>query len=157
VHVGLRFGSSFLIPSSHWPRAARPSAPNPRTPEFIAQELVHLVASQLGNPGAFFREGLAVVLGDRGRFQGRSVDGLAKPWTRRASLVALIAAFDAQQPGDGYAIAGSFMKWLVERNGLPKVAEFFRASQGKRTASGAFQSVFYLSLADAGAQWADQI
>lgn len=85
------------------------------------------------------------------------MDGLAKPWTRRASLVALIAAFDAQQPGEGYAIAGSFMKRLVERHGLPKVAEFFRASQGKRAASDAFQSVFALSLAEAGAQWADQI
>jgi len=48
------------------------------------------------------------------------------------------------------------MKWLVERNGLSKVTEFFRASQGQG-ASDAFQSVFALSLAEAGAQWADQI
>jgi len=126
------------------------------TKESRDHELVHLVAFQLGNPGAFFQEGLAVVLGDRGRFQGRAVDGLAKPWARRSSLVALIGAFDAQQPGEGYAIAGSFMKFMVERHGLPKMAEFFRASQGQG-ASDAFQSVFALSLAEAGAQWARQI
>lgn len=119
-------------------------------------ELVHLVAFQLGNPGAFFQEGLAVVLGDRGRFQGRSVDALAKPFARQSSLVSLIATFDAQQPGQGYAIAGSFMKFLVETQGLAKVAEFFRATQAQG-ASDAFQSVFALSLAEAGAQWAAQV
>jgi hypothetical protein len=126
------------------------------TKESRDHELVHLVAFQLGSPGAFFQEGLAVVLGDRGRYQGRSVDGIAKPWARRASLPALIAAFDAEQPGQGYAIAGSFMKWLVERHSLPKVTEFFRASQGQSPAN-AFHSVFGLSLAEAGAQWARQV
>jgi hypothetical protein len=48
------------------------------------------------------------------------------------------------------------MKFLVERHGLAKVAEFFRASQGQ-AASAAFQSVFALSLAEAGAQWAAKI
>lgn len=96
------------------------------------------------------------MLGDRGRFQGRSVDGLAKSQARRVSLVNLVATFDAQQPGEGYAIAGSFMKFMVETHGLPKVAEFFRASKGQRT-SDAFQSVFALSLAEAGAQWAEQV
>lgn len=119
-------------------------------------ELVHLVAFQLGNPGAFFQEGLAVALGDRGRFLGRSVDQLAKAAAKRASLTALIAGFDSRQPGVGYAVAGSFMKWLVGQYGLPKVADFFRASKSQDPAS-AFQSVFAQSLAGAGAQWASQV
>jgi len=119
-------------------------------------ELVHLVAYQLGNPGPFFQEGLAVVLGDRGRVSGRAVDGLAKPWARRASLARLIASFDAEQPAQGYAIAGSFVKWLVGRYGLPKVAEFFRTSRGQDPGS-AFGSVFAISLAEAGEQWTRQL
>ena len=126
------------------------------TKESRDHELVHLVAFQLGNPGPFFQEGLAVVLGDRGRVFGRSVDGLAKPWARRASLARLIASFNAEQPAQGYAIAGSFMKWLVGRYGLPKVAEFFRSSKDQDPAS-AFGTVFAISLAEAGEQWTRQL
>jgi len=40
----------------------------------LDHELVHLVAAELGDPGSFFQEGLAVALGDRGRLGGRKAD-----------------------------------------------------------------------------------
>ncbi len=51
-------------------------------------EIVHILSHQLGRPSAFFVEGLAVELGDRGRLYGQSVDSLARQFaqgpTRRA-------------------------------------------------------------------------
>jgi hypothetical protein len=114
------------------------------------------VAYQLGDPGPFFHEGLAVVLGNDGRYRGRAVDGVAKAAVRLAALPDLIRAFDPDNPGDGYAVAGSFMKWLVARYGLEKVAEFFRAAKGGQ-AGAAFQSVFARPLADAGAEWSGRL
>jgi hypothetical protein len=119
-------------------------------------ELVHLVAYQLGDPGPFFQEGLAVVLGDRGRYLGRPVDDVARPSARRAPLLALIHAFDSDQPGQGYAIAGSFMKWLVGRFGLARVTGFFRAARSQEPAN-AFDSVFGVSLEEAGTEWSRQL
>jgi hypothetical protein len=40
----------------------------------LNHEMVHLVAAQLGDPGTFFQEGLAVALGDRGRLGGRKAE-----------------------------------------------------------------------------------
>src|SRR5688572_7624369 len=44
------------------------------TKGFHAHEIVHLVAGEMGNPGAFFNEGLAVALGNDGRWNGADVD-----------------------------------------------------------------------------------
>lgn len=115
-------------------------------------EIVHLVAAALGTPGAFFQEGLAVALGDRGRWQGHSVDSTAKAWSRVAKLTALIARFDPSEPGAGYAVAGSFVGWLVKSKGADRVAEFFRECSGHNT-SDAFAKTFGLSLDEAGALW----
>lgn len=122
-------------------------------------ELVHAVASQLGNPGAFFHEGLAVVLGNKGRWQGRKVDEQARRTASGASFRSLLAAFEPSRDGlrfadaDSYAVAGSFMAHLEKRHGIAKVAAFFRACPNPQRVEAAFVQTFGLSLDEAGATW----
>src|SRR5688572_22971905 len=61
------------------------------TQDFHAHEIVHLVAGQMGNPGAFFHEGLAVALGNGGRWHGKDVHKAARDTARQAPLSKLVA------------------------------------------------------------------
>ncbi len=126
------------------------------TPTRRDHELVHLVASQLGDPGAFFQEGLAVALGDASRYQGQDVDRVAARYVRRASLSELMRAFRPNEPGAGYAVAGSFVRGLIRSHGIDRVAAFLR---GCRTSPmpAAFAAAFGASLEEAGAIWAQRI
>jgi hypothetical protein len=116
-------------------------------------ELVHLVAHELGDPGPFFQEGLAVLLGDGGKWMGQPVDKVARKVVKGTTLAALIASFDRIEPREGYAVAGSFVSHLVERHGLAKVTHFFRACHAARDTKTAFASIFGESLDEAGAAW----
>jgi hypothetical protein len=116
-------------------------------------ELVHVVGFRLGRPGAFFQEGLAVHLGDSGHYQGAAVDRVARRLQRGLPLSRTISQFDARQPGDGYALAGSFVGYLVKRHGLPQLAAFFRATL-RNTPDAAFLMVYGQTLDQAGALWA---
>jgi hypothetical protein len=116
-------------------------------------EIVHVVAFQLGNPGPFFQEGLAVALGDHGRWLGQPVDQVARKLAPTATLETLIAHFDAADPREGYAVAGSFVSFLIKTQGLPKVSHFFQACHGERTTSAAFTAIFGDTLEVAGAKW----
>jgi hypothetical protein len=120
-------------------------------------ELVHLVAYELGDPGPFFQEGLAVVLGDRGRWMGQPVDRVAKKVAKGTTLASMIAGFDRIEPREGYAVAGSFVAYLVERHGLDKVVHFFRACHGGRDTATAFAAIFGQSLEAAGGSWAQAL
>jgi len=117
-------------------------------------ELVHLVAHQLGDPGPFFQEGLAVLLGDQGRWMGQPVDRVAKKVAKGTTLAAIIAGFDRIEPREGYAVAGSFVAYLVKQHGLDKVAHFFRACHGGRDTATAFTAILGQSLEAAGVSWA---
>jgi hypothetical protein len=123
------------------------------TPSSQDHEIVHVVAHGLGDPGPFFQEGLAVALGDRGRWQGRPVDRVAKALSRDTTLAALIARFDPADPREGYAVAGSFVGFLIKTHGLPRVSHFFRACQGGRSVDRAFVAIFGKTLEEAGATW----
>jgi hypothetical protein len=120
-------------------------------------EIVHLVAGKMGNPGAFFQEGLAVTIGDKGKYQGESVDAVAKRLATGASIARLITRFDAADPKMGYAVAGSFVKWLVKTQGLAKVSDFFRACPKPADATASFSKVFGQTLDQAGTVWAAQL
>ena len=115
-------------------------------------ELVHAVAWQLGNPGSFFQEGLAVALGDRGKWWGKDVNKAARKVAVETGLSALIARFNAAEPGDGYFVAGSFVSWLVEHHGIARVGEFFRSCDGANTGA-AFARVFGQTVDEAGTSW----
>jgi hypothetical protein len=124
------------------------------TLSFHAHELVHLVAGQLGNPGAFFQEGLAVALGDGGRWRGHKVDGIAKrSAVARRPLSEIVTGFDALDPEETYPLAGSLVGHLIERHGLPKVADFFRRCTGARDPRAVFADVFGQGLDEAGGRW----
>lgn len=123
------------------------------THEFHAHEIVHLVAGQMGNPGAFFHEGLAVALGNEGRWRGKSVDDAARATARRVPVATLVAGFARLEADVAYPAAGSFVGTLIRRHGIEKVAAFFRACTGGNTAE-AFAGTFGVSLDEAGAAWA---
>jgi hypothetical protein len=117
-------------------------------------ELVHVVAFELGDPGPFFQEGLAVALGDGSRYRGEPVDRVARPAAKAKPLATMIASFDAKDPGEGYAVAGSFVSFLIKRHGLVKVTHFFRACHAGRKTEAAFEAIFGHTLEAAGADWA---
>jgi hypothetical protein len=136
------------------------------TKEAQDHELVHAVATRLGNPGAFFHEGLAVRLGNRGRWNGRDVGEIARRYAAAYPFPSLVSAFDPRQTAedraqagpstaaDLYAVAGSFMGFLEKHHGYPKIAAFFRASPTPARAAAAFQEVFGTSIEAEGAAWA---
>jgi hypothetical protein len=116
-------------------------------------EIVHLVAGQLGNPGAFFQEGLAVALGNQGRWRGKPVNRIAKAGARRRRFPDLVAGFDGLDPEVSYPLAGSFVLRLIETHGIAKVAAFFRACRPGQDRQRAFLQVFGQSLEGEGAAW----
>jgi hypothetical protein len=124
------------------------------TQAFHAHEIVHLLASQIGDPGPFFREGLAVALGDEGKWQGKSVDRLAKDYARGLTLRALVLGFTAMDAQRAYPLAGSFVAHLIKRHGVQKVKELFASAPrlgGDETTQ--FASVFGQSLEEAETDW----
>lgn len=123
------------------------------TKEFDAHEIVHRVAFQLGNPGSFFQEGLAVELGDGGRYGRLSVDEIARKLAGRVEFKALVTSFTSVAPEARYPLAGSFVRSLVRKHGLETVAEFFKACDGPQAAEAQFARVFGTSLESAGAEW----
>jgi hypothetical protein len=115
-------------------------------------ELVHLIAGQIGNPGSFFQEGLAVALGNEGRWQGEKVDKIARRHV--ASLARLIAKFESVDPNVSYPVAGSFVGFLVRTYGADRVASFFKAcGPGGAAREAAFAKTFGTTTADAAQAW----
>jgi len=114
-------------------------------------ELVHLVAGQMGDPGRFFQEGLAVALGNGGRWQGKDVDRVAKGLT--VSMSALRGRFEEYEPSFAYSAAGSFVGYLIKTHSVTKVAEFFRACTPGSDPAPAFARVFGRSIDEAGTAW----
>jgi hypothetical protein len=126
---------------------------------FHPHEIVHLVAEHLGNPGTFFHEGLAVAIGDEGRWGGKSVDAVARELVkagRITDLPTLVAEFDRMDPQKSYPVAGSFVAFLIKTHGLEKTSQFFRACAGANTAD-AFRRTFGLSMDEAGSGWIAQL
>jgi hypothetical protein len=124
------------------------------TQAFHAHEIVHLVAGQMGNPGVFFQEGLAVAIGNEAKWQGKDVDSLARK-AAGTKLSSIVARFDSMDADTAYAVAGSFVNRLIKTQGIGKVAEFFRACGPKGTnTTAAFARTFGQSLDEAGAAWA---
>lgn len=122
------------------------------TTTYHPHELVHAVAGGLGDPGRFFHEGLAVALGDEGRWGGRAVDALA----RAAATVdrkRLIDSFDSLPADVAYPLAGSFVKHLIDRDGMPRLIELFRACPKRADLEAAFLRTYGRSLEDAFAEW----
>ena len=119
-------------------------------------EIVHLVAAQLGDPGPFFQEGLAVALSGT-KWRGRALSGVRLPaaWPRQ-KLSVLAARFERLPPETAYPVAGSFVASLIKTHGVARVAAFFRACGGAGAPKDdAFRATFGESLDEAGAAWAE--
>jgi hypothetical protein len=124
---------------------------------FHAHEIVHLVAGQIGNPGSLFQEGLAVVLGNDAKWNGSSVDKLAKLALHHATGQALLAHFDSIDPQVGYPVAASFVQALIAKHGLAKLTDFFRSCRGPQDRDVAFQQTFGTAYTQAVDQWAQAL
>jgi hypothetical protein len=113
-------------------------------------ELVHLVAAQMGNPGRFFQEGLAVALAD----QPKGLDKAAKKAVSDGQpLSRWVSGFDGQNADAAYSVAGSFVQHLIETQGMDKVRAFFKASRSESAAPRAFAAAFGQPLEVALAAW----
>ena len=113
-------------------------------------ELVHLVAAQMGNPGRFFQEGLAVALGDKPRGLRQAAK---KALSGGQPLTRWVAGFDSQDPEAAYAVAGTFVRDLIDTHGIEKVRSLFRASRSEADVSRAFAATFGQGLDEALATW----
>jgi hypothetical protein len=120
---------------------------------FHAHEIVHLVAGQLGDPGPFLQEGLAVAIGNMGRWNGKDVDVLARQALRTVDTQELLDHFDRVEAQLSYPAAGSFARSLIRRYGVRRVAELFRACPGPALRDGAFERTFGVPLAQAAREW----
>jgi hypothetical protein len=117
-------------------------------------EIVHLVAAELGDPGPFFQEGLAVALSGS-KWRGQALSRVRLPAALRRQDVSVLAArFESMEPETAYPIAGSFVAFLIKTYGVSRMAEFFRASgdSGSPT-DAAFRATFGESLDQAGTAW----
>jgi hypothetical protein len=115
-------------------------------------ELVHLIAGGFGgDPGAFFQEGLAVAVGNKGEWQGKSADKTAKAVS--VDIAQLVAGFDRFDPSTAYAVAGSFVGYLVRTHGIDQVTKFFRACAPKVNPATAFAATFGGTLETVSADW----
>jgi hypothetical protein len=120
---------------------------------FHAHEIVHLVAGQMGDPGAFFHEGLAVALGNEGRWNGTCVDKLAKKTAKSLSLQKVIDQFQTVDTQISFPVAGSFVRSLIKTHGMEKVSDFFKSCTKAQNREAAFQKTFGVSIAQAAADW----
>jgi hypothetical protein len=117
-------------------------------------ELVHLVAAQMGNPGRFFQEGLAVALDDDAKGNRRTAK---KALSGGQPVSRWIAHFDAQDPGAAYAVAGAFVRHLMDSHGIEKVRAFYRAARSEAAVSSAFTANFGQGLEPALAEWRENL
>ena len=122
--------------------------------DYHPHELVHALAGQLGSAGAFFDEGLAVAVSGEAPRRGAELDRLAGQSLRERPLSRLVAGFEALEPRAGYALAGSFVAFLIEAHGVARVVDFLReCGRAGADRGAAFQAVFGQSLDEAGAAW----
>jgi hypothetical protein len=131
-------------------------------------EVVHLFTSTFGFPPALFNEGIAVAHQTNpprndfvAKWNGTPLHDHARAFRRSGRLIALgqmidtndFRRFDAEIT---YPQSGSFMRWLIDTQGLAKVkALFARVNfQAPQTAShAAFLDVFAMTLEQAEQRW----
>ena len=126
------------------------------TPAAEKHEIVHAVAYELGDPGRFFHEGLAVTLGNNGRLGSYSADREAKRLLRSAAPGLLVSGRIQVEDWERDLVAASFVKWLIDQHGLPALVAFFRAC-GRAGSPVAFATSFGQTLDQASVEWAQSL
>jgi hypothetical protein len=97
-------------------------------------ELVHAVACRIGRTPPLFEEGLAEALTTDVSRRGEPVDTVARRFLAGGrQLQALVIDFAADDPERDYAVAGSFIAFLLDRHGIePFVRLLGRCGRGER-------------------------
>ncbi len=95
--------------------------------DYHPHELVHAVAGRLGRPPLLFTEGLAVALTSEGKWRERDIDEIARAYVRgNRSIDPLLRDFGAEDPDRDYALAASFVAFLLDRDGIDAFVAFLR-------------------------------
>jgi len=123
--------------------------------DFHPHELVHAVTGREGHPPIFFAEGLAVALTSRGLWDGRDIDAVAAgEMARRGTLEPFLAAFTDQDPEVAYAVAGSFVAYLLDRHGIAPMLAFVRGcGSSPEVYEAAFRRAYGGSVARLSIEW----
>lgn len=133
-------------------------------------EIVHVYTAMVGRPSDFFNEGIAVAFQTdppRGvftaSFNGVDVHDACRGYLRSGALPLPVATYVTTTgfralPDQvlSYRYAGSFVRFLIERQGLPAVLQFFRPGTRDESASvirARMQDTFGRSLDDLEADW----
>jgi hypothetical protein len=116
-------------------------------------ELVHAAMGRVGRPPALFAEGLAVALTSGGEWKGRPLDDWARGFlAARGQLRDVLLAFALDDPDRDYALAGSFVAFLLDRYGIDPMLVFLRACGGRgryeRAATAAYGRPFDALVVD---------
>lgn len=127
------------------------------TRTFHAHELVHRVAIELGDPGRFFHEGLAVALAPEKGWSRKDVTKAAKAALAQRPIAAYVKSFERMDQGEAYAVAGAFVSDLIAKHGVARVAELFRRAGQSKNADGAFVATFGTTLEAATTAWAQAL
>lgn len=124
--------------------------------EFHPHEIVHRVADLLGDPGPFFSEGLAVAMGNQGKWYGQPVDKIAREVLRERTFRSLVEDFPHIAPEHSYPASGSFVGWLIRNHGgLPRLSEFLRAcGRAGFPREVRFRAIYGFGFDEASAAWA---
>jgi hypothetical protein len=117
-------------------------------------ELVHAVAGRLGRPPLLFAEGLAVALTSEGSWRGREVDGAAREaMTASRSLEPFLSRFTEQDVDTAYAVAGSFVGYLLDVYGVDAFVTFMGGCEEHGLFEAAFQRAFGRTVTRASREW----
>jgi hypothetical protein len=118
-------------------------------------EIVHLVAAQLGDPGPFFQEGLAVALSGS-KWRGQALSGHRLPASLRRQKISTLAARFETLPPDGRVSGRGLVRVLpdqvvrrVPRRGVLSRLRPLRSAEGR-----GLPATFGEGLDQAGAAWA---
>ncbi|MFZ0392648.1 MAG: hypothetical protein WBX09_15390 [Terracidiphilus sp.] len=133
-----------------------------------SHETTHLLTSMIGIPTPFLNEGFAVAnqadpLDHRytARWNGYSPHHWAKQFLQAGSVPALEhllyrSTFERSDASIAYPVAGSFVLFLIEKHGLPKVLQMFpgaRFSDSPAVTMSRFSQVFGQPFGEAENNW----
>ncbi|HTM26332.1 MAG TPA: hypothetical protein VL225_14130 [Vicinamibacterales bacterium] len=131
-------------------------------------EVVHIYASPWGSPVALFGEGFAVAhqtnpqAGDlTPRWSGTPLHDLARQFRSQVRLPSIVSiaetsAFRALDPNVTYPEAGSFVRFLIDTQGMSAMRRLFGAMNPNASLDAvrsAFLATYGFSLDEAGARW----
>lgn len=134
-------------------------------------EIVHVYTAPLGRPSDFFNEGLAVAFQTDpaagmflARFNGQDVHEACRTYLAADRLPLPLVSYVTTTPFRNlpdqvlsYRVAGSFVRFLIERQGMTAVLDFFRQAGGRDESVSAIrtrtQAVFRRGLDELEADW----